>query len=181
MPKHQGQLTSIRCAVKLANSFGVYKPRTFKPTLSHSKTFVNFAIHFVGLTILRRRFVKFLRALTSHLALIVLSLNIFICSIPRCNLVFMAIQESDTLQEEVAEASSHCHDEAGPDLQGLVKFSSPHLCQCQLLQFVSILPAEPVRSFAPTIQAPIHWEISFIVSDRWADFIPSIEPPYPKV
>lgn len=78
------------------------------------------------------------------------------------------------------DSMHHCHESSDSTSRDRTQLTEPRLCKCELLRFVSTLPAEPVRSVSLAHLSPLTWELSHPVISARSSFIPAIEPPYPK-
>ncbi len=114
--------------------------------------------------------------------LLLLLSNLVLASIPRCEFIFSALQHSLALGEDQPELADSCHEsEPGGTMPSVRQWQKDRLCACFLLRFMAFYaPALDVDS-AVIFRIQSERLLNFEWLDSTADFLPMIEPPYPKV
>ncbi len=116
-----------------------------------------------------------------RIGLLILAANVLVASIPRCDLLLSLLNPASEQAAVDQDEHASCHEQAGPVNDGEVRLSNHNLCKCSLLQFFSIpvqsLDHQPYIVFKPQFL----YEFGFDMRQEWSEFIPAIEPPYPKI
>jgi hypothetical protein len=79
------------------------------------------------------------KSMSSRVGLLLLACNLFICSIPRCDVLRAAVQDtlSWTLSDDGdGESMHHCHESSSTASHDMTQLSEPKLCKFELLRFV---------------------------------------------
>jgi hypothetical protein len=120
--------------------------------------------------------------LFKSLGLLVLTLNVVLVSIPRCDFIlsfFLHQGQHETVHEDMMESCHHSETEAPVTTNGPA-WTAERICECSIFSFMAF--------HAPELN--LHEHVAFrIQSERlltfpWtasvSDYLPIPEPPYPK-
>ncbi|HYX32955.1 MAG TPA: hypothetical protein VE954_07555 [Oligoflexus sp.] len=119
------------------------------------------------------------RRYAKWLGFIILTLNIVLVSIPRCEFV-MAMLQHQWADPVTAHEGHVCHEDSLPAHDNDPAFTSKRLCQCSVFQFMAF--HAPALNWHEYVYFRIQSErlLTFPSSHALSQFYPRVEPPYPK-
>jgi hypothetical protein len=121
-----------------------------------------------------------LEILLGRVGLLILAANVLIASIPRCDLLFSMLNSVAGERTALRDEPMSCHGQPSSNAETGVRVSDNSPCRCLLLRFLSF-PVQSLNYQEHIVYRPqFLYEFNFELLSVWSDFLPAIEPPYPK-
>jgi hypothetical protein len=116
-----------------------------------------------------------------RIGLLLLAANVLVSSIPRCDLLLSVLSPASNHTAVEQDEHASCHEQAASAEKGGALLTNQNLCKCSLLQFLSI-PVQSLNHQSHIVFNPqFLYEFAFDLRQAWSEYIPAIEPPYPKI
>jgi len=122
-----------------------------------------------------------LEILLGRVGLLLLAANVLIASIPRCDLLLSVLSSTSGERAAIQDDPMSCHSMASQGIGTSAQVSTDSPCQCSLLKFLSF-PVQSLNYQDFIVYRPkFLYEFKFDLQSFWSEFLPGIEPPYPKL